>query len=126
MYCRLCGEQINKNTETCHNCGFHPLTGCAYCQSFGSETDPYASKCENCNETLVNVPIKNNNNKSRKLKSNIFAYDYFLAFLIPVIGFMIYMMYKDDQDSDILRAATKVGFYTYIFLSLIFFVIALF
>lgn len=61
MYCKHCGNPIEKNTAVCVKCGFANGTGENFCPGCGQQTTPGAAICLHCGIKL------NDRRKSRIL-----------------------------------------------------------
>lgn len=52
MYCRNCGELIDKKAEMCVKCGCNPQIGDKYCPKCGAETTEKQAVCTICGHGL--------------------------------------------------------------------------
>lgn len=104
MYCRNCGNQINKKTVVCPHCCVPVYVGVKYCQQCGAKTEENAEKCENCASELQESIVKN---------KEIFQKSRGIAELLSMFGVFglenFYLGYVKRGIAQVLISLTGVG-----------------
>ena len=83
-YCRNCGKEVDSKAVACIGCGVPPLLENKYCYNCGCETESKQVICVKCG---VSFPASNKGAGGIK----------WLCFFIPLVGLILYLMWKDDK-----------------------------
>jgi len=94
QYCRKCGKTTDEEHVICQNCGFDYWNGNNFCQECGSTTDEGQKMCVSCKSNLIDKVAYN---KKMALSSEKDFGFTVLGFLVPLIGFIIYLVMKDNE-----------------------------
>lgn len=71
-----------------------------YCPNCGKEVDPKAIICPHCGVTLTNSNLINTQSQN----DNGSVWWAVLGFFIPVVGLILYIVWKDDQPQNAKKA----------------------
>lgn len=71
MFCRNCGNAMDRNAIVCVKCGVPKGSGNAYCPNCGKGTNPNAAVCLNCGASLANTNIIAGEGSKSKLAAGL-------------------------------------------------------
>jgi len=93
MFCTNCGNEVQESAVACPKCGFSPRLEKKFCYNCGTELNEKQVMCIKCGVSLSDG--KNNTPKTQD-NSTIGGLG-ILCFLIPVLGLILYLVWKDEK-----------------------------
>ena len=91
MYCKNCGSKMNENAVVCVKCGVARGNGNSYCTNCEKATNLNAAVCLSCGYSLVNLQTQSSVEDDGNIGWGI------LGFSIPLIGLILYLVWKDSK-----------------------------
>ena len=95
MYCTNCGKEVDEAAVACTKCGYAPKSENKFCYNCGAEINEKQVMCIKCGAGLTGEHIKENSTEAKD-ESTIGGLG-ILCFLIPILGLILYLVWKDEK-----------------------------